>query len=69
MFLFLNHDNLLRHDLLVLLMVAQHHHLHDVTIMYTGIYRKYVAAAEEALFPVNCVPWQAASEVHNCESE
>jgi hypothetical protein len=35
--------------------------------MYTGTYREYVAAAEEALFPVT-VPWQAASEVHNCES-
>jgi hypothetical protein len=33
-------------------MVAQHHDLHDVTIMYTGTYREYVAAAEEALFPV-----------------
>lgn len=45
-----------RHDLLVLLMVAQHHHLHDVTVMYTGIYREYVAAAEEALFPVTVSP-------------
>jgi len=37
-------------------MVAQHHHLHDVTVMYTGIYREYVAAAEEALFPVTVSP-------------
>jgi len=36
-------------------MVAQHHHLHDVTVMYTGIYREYVAAAE-ALFPVTVSP-------------
>jgi len=37
-------------------MVAQHHHLHDVTVMYAGIYREYVAAAEEALFPVTVSP-------------
>jgi hypothetical protein len=45
----------LRHDLLVLLMVAQHHHLHDVTVMYTGIYREYVAAARSTV-PSYCVP-------------
>jgi hypothetical protein len=37
-------------------MVAHHHHLHDVTVMYTGIYSEYVAAAEEALFPVTVFP-------------
>jgi hypothetical protein len=37
-------------------MVAQHHHLHDVTVMYMRIYREYVAVAEEALFPVTVSP-------------
>jgi hypothetical protein len=37
-------------------MVAHHHHLHDVTVMYTEIYREYVAAAEEALFPITVSP-------------